>query len=131
MTKTNYGYRKEIDGTFPQVVEKIRKSLSNNNFGIISEIDVSAKLNEKLNEDFPQYLILGACNPKLALEALNIEKEIGLLFPCNVIIYKESDKIFVSAVMPTATMSFVENEKLMDVFKRAELVLKSAIDECK
>ena len=87
----NYGYQKTIDLTFENVNEKIRESLMKVGFGIITEIDVQRTFKEKLGIEYDRFQILGACNPGLANKALNIEREVGLLLPCNVIFWENKD----------------------------------------
>ena len=123
-----YGYKRKTSLSFTEAVEKTKTELAKEGFGILTEIDVKATLKKKLNVDHEDYLILGACNPPFALEALQAEKEIGLLLPCNVIVYGESGVVFVSAILPTVAMGMVENPSLADIGKTAEEKLKRAID---
>ncbi|NIA02102.1 MAG: DUF302 domain-containing protein [Nitrospirae bacterium] len=125
---SNYGYTKKLDCDFSTAVEKLRKALKEQGFGILTEIDVKVAMKEKLDKDMEDYVILGACNPSLASQALDFEKEIGLLLPCNVIAYKQGDDVFVSAILPSVAMSFVGNDSLQKIAKQAEPKLISAID---
>ena len=124
----NYGYKKEVNFIFTQAVKKTKSELSQEGFGTLFEIDVKETFNKKLGKDYDNYTILGACNPPFAYEALAAEKEIGLLLPCNVIVFEESGRVFVSAILPTAAMSVVENKILMEIAKKIEEKLKRAID---
>ena len=124
----DYGYKKEVNFIFTQAVKKTKSELSQEGFGTLFEIDVKETFNKKLGKDYDNYTILGACNPPFAYEALAAEKEIGLLLPCNVIVFEEGDRVFVSAVLPTAAMSVVENKILMEIAKKIEEKLKRAID---
>src|SRR5688572_25261293 len=83
-----YGYSRTLDLAYEQAVESTREALKAEGFGVLSEIDIKDKLKEKLGVDFRKYVILGACNPALAYETLQQELEIGLLLPCNVIVYE-------------------------------------------
>ncbi|EKE11034.1 MAG: hypothetical protein ACD_15C00151G0012 [uncultured bacterium] len=124
----DYGYKKEVNFIFTQAVKKTKSELSQEGFGTLFEIDVKETFNKKLGKDYDNYTILGACNPPFAYEALAAEKEIGLLLPCNVIVFEESGRVFVSAILPTAAMSVVENKILMEIAKKMEEKLKRAID---
>jgi len=124
----DYGYKKEVLLTFEQAVEKTKSELAKEGFGILTEIDVRKTLKKKLDVEYENYIILGACNPPFAYEALKMEKEIGLLLPCNVIIYSEDGKSYVSAILPTVAMSVVRGTSLSRVAKVVEDKLKRAVD---
>ena len=124
----NYGYKREVPLPFGEAVEKVRGELTKEGFGVLTEIDVKASLKEKLGLDYDNYLILGACNPPFALKALQAEKDIGLLMPCNVIVYEDGGKVFVSAVMPTVAMRVVGNTSLAEAGKTVEEKLKKVVD---
>ena len=123
-----YGYKKEVTLSFADAVLKTKAELAKEEFGILTEIDVKAALKEKLDVDYENYIILGACNPPFALKALQAEKGIGLLMPCNVIVYEENGKVFASAILPTVAMGMVENPSLADIAKTAEEKLKRVIE---
>jgi len=123
-----YGYKKEVTLPFAEVVLKTKDELAKEGFGILTEIDVKATLKKKLDVDYENYIILGACNPPFALKALQAEKDIGLLLPCNVIVYDESGKTFVSAILPTVAMEMVENSSLADIAKTVEEKLKKVVE---
>ena len=123
-----YGYTKKTNLSFQQAVEKIKETLKEQGFGILTEIDVKATLKKKLGVDFENYFILGACNPPLAYKALQTEHEIGLLLPCNVIVYEKEGEVFVSALLPSKALSIVDNPELSEVAEKAEEKLKKAVD---
>lgn len=123
-----YGYKKQVNRNYESAVRKTREELSKEGFGILTEIDVKATLKNKLGIDFENYIILGACNPPFAHRALQAEQDIGLLLPCNVIVYEKAGKIFVSAIMPSASMSIIENEQLGEIAGEVEEKLKKVID---
>lgn len=123
-----YGYKTQMQLDFKESIEKIKEELSKEGFGVLTEIDVKLTLNEKLGVDFSNYVILGACNPSLAHKALELEYEIGLLLPCNVIVYESDRGVFASAIMPSVAMGFIENEALKDLAKEVEQKLKRMID---
>ena len=113
---SNYGFSKTVDISYPEAVEKTRAALKEEGFGVLSEIDIKEKLKEKLGVDFRRYVILGACNPPLAYKTLQQELDIGLLLPCNVIVYEADDtnKSVVSAVDAKAMLSVVGNNATLD-----------------
>lgn len=122
--------RTVLDTSFDDATRRAREALQKQGFGVLCEIDIREKLKEKLGVDFQRYTILGACNPPLAYEALQAEPEIGLLLPCNVIVYEQSDgRCVVSAVDPDAMMTVVgDNPRLQKVATDARARLESAID---
>ncbi|MFA5796408.1 MAG: DUF302 domain-containing protein [Candidatus Woesearchaeota archaeon] len=128
MKKNMYGYKKETSLAFSQAVEKVKEELSREGFGVLTEIDVKATLKKKLDVDYEDYVILGACNPPFAYKALQAEKDIGLFLPCNVIIYADNGKTFVSAILPTKAMALVHNPQLVKIAQEAEQKLKQVID---
>ena len=116
----NYGFSRTIDADFEQAIEKTREALKEEGFGVLSEIRLDEKLKEKLGVDFRRYIILGACNPPLAYETLQQDINIGLLLPCNVVVYEAEDKnrSVVAAIDAKAMLSVVgesaEIEKTAD-----------------
>ncbi len=124
----DYGYRKQLDVPFAGALEKVKAELAKEGFGILTEIDVKATLKNKLDVEYDNYVILGACNPPFAYQALQTEKEIGLLLPCNVIVYEDAGKVFVSAILPTVAMGMVEREGLGDIATKVEEKLKKVIN---
>lgn len=123
-----YGYKRKVPLSFADAVLKTKEELAKEGFGVLTEIDVKATLKKKLDVDYGNYLILGACNPPFALNALKSEKEIGLFLPCNVIVYEEDGEIFVSAILPTVAMSMIENSALSVIAVEVEEKLKRVID---
>ena len=124
----SYGIRKSVALSYEDAVAKTRSALQEQGFGVLSEIDMQAKLKEKLGVDTQRYVILGACNPPLAWKALQAEPEIGLLLPCNVIVYESEGGSVVSAVDPDAMLSVVgENAAVMEVARDAKARLEKAI----
>lgn len=124
-----YYYKKEIHLKFEDAIIRIKEYLQKQGFGIITEIDVQATFKKKINVNYDKYTILGACNPQSAYSALQIEKDIGVYLPCNVIIYEDKGKTFVSAVLPTVAMSRTGNNKLKVIASEIEEKLKNVIDE--
>ena len=107
--KINYGYLRNVALNFDEAVEQTRDALKTEGFGILSEIRMDEKLKEKLGVDFRKYVILGACNPPLAYQTVQEDINIGLLLPCNVIVYESDDptRSFVAAIDARAMMSVV------------------------
>jgi len=123
-----YGYRRQVNTPYKEAIVKTKEELNKEGFGILTEIDVKATLKKKLNVDYDDYIILGACNPPFAYQALKAEKDIGLLLPCNVIIYDSNGQTFVSTIKPTVAMNMIENEELRIVATQVEDKLKKVID---
>lgn len=123
-----YGYSKKVEMSFAEAEERARAALAEEGFGVLTEIDVQATLKQKLDADFPPYVILGACNPSFAHQALLEEKEIGLLLPCNVIIYEDDEGVHVSAMLPSAALGIIGNEEVTRVAAEVEKKLIRAID---
>ena len=131
-----YTIQKSVSGDFDQVVETAIDVLTDEGFGVLCDIDVQATLEEKLNAEFRQYRILGACNPALAHEGLNEEIELGALLPCNVIVYESDDgEVVVSAVDPQQLVGIADNEALdsiaTEVHDRFERVLDTVAEDLK
>ncbi|AVX30637.1 Uncharacterized conserved protein, DUF302 family [Carboxydocella thermautotrophica] len=123
------GISKKVSGEFSQVEEKVRTALQNNGFGVITEIDVKETLKKKLDVDYRNYKILGACNPPMAYKALSLEPAIGLMLPCNVIVAEEDDGILVSAINPMTMMGIMNNEGLLEVATQVTEKLQKVIVE--
>lgn len=125
----NYGYSKQLNIPFDEAVDKTIAALKEEGFGILTDIDVKKTLKEKLDVDFKQYRILGACSPQRALKALEGEEEIGLLLPCNVIVYEKDDNtVVVSAIKPSVAFSIVDNPGLAPIADEVEGILKLVVD---
>jgi uncharacterized protein (DUF302 family) len=125
----SFSYRKEVTMSFEQALEKATQELQKEGFGVLTEIDVKATLKKKLDVDYRKYKILGACNPPLAYKALTAEPEIGVLLPCNVLVY-ESDqgKTIVSAIDARSMFSVVGREDILPVAEEVNKKLKKVID---
>ena len=130
MAKTiaDYGLRARLDMPYEQAVEKVTAALKEEGFGVLTEIDVKATLKKKLDADFRRYVILGACNPPLAHQALSTELEIGLLLPCNVIVYEEDGGSMLSIVDPISMLGVVESAELEPVADDARARLERVIE---
>jgi len=105
-----------------------KEELQKEGFGVLTEIDVKETMKKKLDIDYENYIILGACNPQLAHRAIEVEKEIGLFLPCNVIIYESDEKVYVSTILPSIMMKTAENDLLEEIADTAEDKLKNVIN---
>lgn len=128
MYNMDYTAQKRVDGAFDDVVEQTIDTLEDEGFGVLCDIDVQATFAKKLDREFRQYRILGACNPELAYQGLEEEIELGALLPCNVIVYEDDDgTVTVSAVDPAQLVGITDNSNLdsiaEDVSERFERVL--------
>ena len=122
-----YYFEKTLNCSFEEAVERVTEELQKEGFGVLTEIDVKATLKKKLDVDFKNYKILGACNPPFAYEALLAEDKIGTMLPCNVIVQEMDGKIEVAAVDPVASMQAVENEKLGEIANEIRAKLEKVI----
>ncbi len=125
-----YYFNKTIAGSFDNAIQKVTEALKKEGFGILTEIDIKATLKKKLDVDFYNYKILGACNPPYAYKALLAEDKIGTMLPCNVIVQeKEAGQVEVSAVDPAASMQAIENEELAGIAKEIRERLQKVIEQ--
>jgi uncharacterized protein (DUF302 family) len=124
-----YYFSKTLPTGFDEAVQRTTEALKREGFGIITEIDVKKTLKDKIGADFRSYLILGACNPKLAHEALQLEDKIGTMLPCNVVVQDVGGgKTEVAAIDPVASMQAIENPKLREAATRVQAMLKKVIE---
>jgi len=124
----NYGISKTLDISYEQAIEKVTEELKKQGFGILTTIDVKETLKKKLDVDFNKYVILGACNPLFAYEALKAEEQIGLLLPCNVIVYEKDGKTIVSAFNPAAITSLSDNKRMHELSVELYALMNKVID---
>lgn len=124
----NYGISKTTALTFESAVEKVTEELKKEGFGVLTTIDVRATMKEKLGVDFAKYVILGACNPSFAHKALLAEEQIGLLLPCNVIVYEKQGNTVISAFNPLAMTKVVENEGMKPLVEEVRVRLARVIN---
>lgn len=124
-----YYFNKIIDSSFEEAITKVTEALKTQGFGVLTEIDVKATMKQKLDVDFRNYRILGACNPPFAYKALSVEDKIGTMLPCNVIVQELSDgKIEIAAIDPIASMSAVQNPALSDIAFEVQDRLKKVVE---
>jgi uncharacterized protein (DUF302 family) len=128
---TRYGISTTVDMEYPLAVERTREELSKEGFGVLSEIDISATLKKKLDVEFRPYVILGACNPPLAHRALSAERDLGLLLPCNVVVYAadEPGRSVVAAMDPEAALELTGNAEVREVAREVKERLQRVLSQ--
>lgn len=127
---SEFGFGKVVDLGFDDAIDTVTAKLADEGFGVLSDIDVSAKMKEKLDKDMPRYRILGACNPALAFQAISAVEDIGLLLPCNVLVREDTDgKVHIDFMDPVSVMSLVNDPGVVplasDVKGRLQRVLEA------
>ena len=125
---SGYGYTKTLNQPFHAAIAQVTEQLKAEGFGVLCQIDIREKLKEKLGVDFRNYVILGACNPQLAYQSLQEEIGLGLLLPCNVIVYEENNRSVVSAIDAAKMLSVVGNPKLEETATLVNEKLRRVID---
>lgn len=123
-----YGFNKTTNYTFEQAIEKVTEELKKEGFGVLTTIDVKETLKKKIDVDFKKYTILGACNPKLAHSALQVEEELGLLLPCNVIVYEKENKTVISVFDPNIMAHIVDNSDMKTVAEEVKSKLQKVLE---
>jgi len=114
--KTPYAFGKTVDIPYAETVQAVREELAKEGFGVLTEIDIRKKFTEKLQKEFRDYVILGACNPSMAYEALGRELNLGTLLPCNVVVYARDDgKTAIMVMDPVAALSMIGNPEITEV----------------
>ena len=125
----DYGMSVRLDRPFDEAVGRVRAALKEQGFGVLTEIDVQATLREKLGEAMEPYVILGACNPPLAHRALAVERSIGLLLPCNVVVRRERDATMVEALEPQMMVGVTGRPELSPIAQEASGRLQAALSD--
>lgn len=125
-----YGISKTVAVSFDAAVLKVTEELKNEGFGILTTIDVKQTLKTKIDVDVPRYIILGACNPSFAHKALQVEEQIGLLLPCNVIVYEKGNETIVSAFDPSMMGNVSDNPALKPIADEVRQRLVRVIENC-
>lgn len=126
--KTNYGFGATLNVSYEEAIDRVKEALKAEGFGVLTEIDVRKTLHDKIGEEMEPYIILGACNPKLAHRALSDEREIGLLLPCNVVVRSREDGTVVEIADPEMMLGVSANENLKPVAAEAKQRLKRALE---
>lgn len=124
----NYGFSKTVALTFEQAVAKITEELKKEGFGVLTTIDIQETLKNKINVDVPRYTILGACNPHFSYRALQTETEVGLLLPCNVIVYEKDGAIHVSIFDPMVMEAIIDNSAMKPVAEDVQQKLRRVFE---
>jgi uncharacterized protein (DUF302 family) len=122
-----YGFSKTTPLPYEQAIEKVTDELKKEGFGVLTTIDVKETLKKKLDVDFTKYVILGACNPPFAHKALTTEEEIGLLLPCNVIVYEKDNATVVAVFDPMVMMAIVENSAMKPIAEEVRARLERVL----
>jgi uncharacterized protein (DUF302 family) len=123
-----YGYVRDVALPFEEAIAKTEAALKTEGFGVLCQIDIQAKLKEKLGVDFPRYVILGACNPPIAHQALQHEINVGLLLPCNVVVYEQGGEVRVGAVDVVKLLSVVGNAAMEGMGRQVNEKLRRVVD---
>jgi len=123
-----YGLTRTVESGYDETIARLRELLKEEGFGVLTEIDVKRTLKEKIDKDVEPYVILGACNPRLASRSLELEPDIGLLLPCNVIVSTRGGKTHVGAVNPQSMVDFTANPALAGVAHEADERLRRVIE---
>jgi uncharacterized protein (DUF302 family) len=130
MDETRYGLRIDLPIPYDVAIDRVTSALKAQGFGVLTTIDVRQTLKQKLGRDFRPYVILGACNPVLADRALHAELEVGLLLPCNVVVYERGpNESTVAAMAPLPAMGLIGNPAIVSVAKEADAKLRAALGE--
>ena len=123
-----YGYVATVDLPFEDAVARMEAGLKNEGFGVLCKIDIQAKLKEKLGVEFPRYVILGACNPPLAYQALQEEINLGLLLPCNAVVFERNGQVHVGVVDAKKMLSVVGNPGMKQMARDVNRKLRSVVN---
>ncbi len=125
----NYGFGRIVNLSVEQAEARVTETLKSKGFGILTRIDVAATLKQKLNTDMLPYVILGACNPSLAHQVITAEPEVGLLLPCNVIVYQDANQqVHISAMDPEPVMSMIDNAQVVPIARQVRGLLQEALE---
>lgn len=125
--KGDYGFRRTVELSFGDAVERIKSALKDEGFGVLTEIDMKAKFKEKLDKDFGEYVILGACNPGFAFQSLGIEIDLGLLLPCNAVVYERNGKIVIGLIDAEKMLGLTGRSELANMAKEVNSRLERAL----
>ncbi len=124
-----YAFSTVLNTSYEEAVTKVTDALKEEGFGVLTEIDVKATLKKKLDKEFRKYVILGACNPPYAYRTLQADLDVGLLLPCNVIVYETNDqKAYVSALNPVSALEIMKSEELRMIAEEVSERLRRVID---
>jgi len=125
-----YAFSTVLETSFEDAVDRIKDALKEEGFGVLTEIDVKTTFKKKLNKDFRKYVILGACNPPFAFRTLETDLDVGLLLPCNVIVYETDEKkAYIAAINPVSALKVIKKENLKQIAKEVSVKLEKAIEK--
>ncbi|MBW2147606.1 MAG: DUF302 domain-containing protein [Deltaproteobacteria bacterium] len=125
-----YAYSTVLDISYEDAISRVTDALKQEGFGVLTEIDVKATLKKKLDKDFRKYVILGACNPPYAYRTLITDLDVGLLLPCNVIVYETDDgKTYVAAINPVSALEVIKSEELRKIAEEVSVKLQTVIEK--
>jgi len=123
-----YAFSTLLDSSYEDAIAKVRDALKEEGFGVLTEIDVKETLKKKLNQEFRRYVILGACNPPYAYQALEADLDAGLLLPCNVIVYETDDKkAYVAAINPVSALEIIKSPELEKIAQQVEEKMRRVV----
>jgi uncharacterized protein (DUF302 family) len=126
----NYAFNTVLDTAYEDAISKIRDALKEEGFGVLSEIDVKDTLKKKLDKEFRKYVILGACNPPYAYRSLGADLDVGLLLPCNIIVYETDDnKAYIAAINLVSVLEIIQSQELQDLAEEVSERLKKVIEK--
>ncbi len=128
VTQSQYHLSRRLSLSYEDALQRVKDALKQEGFGVLTEIDVRKTLREKLEADFRKYDIIGACNPSLAHRALQTELDVGLLLPCNVVVYEDDGGSVVAAIDPEAAMNITDSQALREIAQEAKAGLKRALE---
>lgn len=125
-----YAFSTVLETSFEDAVDRIKDALKEEGFGVLTEIDVKTTFKKKLNKDFRKYVILGACNPPFAFRTLETDLDVGLLLPCNVIVYETDEKkAYIAAINPVSALKVINTENLKQIAKEVSGKLEKVIEK--
>jgi uncharacterized protein (DUF302 family) len=125
-----YAFSTVLETSFEDAVDRIKDALKEEGFGVLTEIDVKTTFKKKLNKDFRKYVILGACNPPFAFRTLETDLDVGLLLPCNVIVYETDEKkAYIAAINPVSALKVIKKDNLKQIAKEVSGKLEKAIEK--
>ena len=125
-----YAFSTILDTSYEDATVRVKNALKDEGFGVLTEIDVKETLKKKLDKEFRNYVIVGACNPPFAYRSLNADLDVGLLLPCNVIVYETDDgKAYIAAINPISALQVIQNQELRTIAGEVAAKLKRAVEK--
>jgi uncharacterized protein (DUF302 family) len=125
-----YAFHTVLDASYEDAIVRVKNALKDEGFGVLTEIDVKETLEKKLDKEFRKYVILGTCNPPFAYRSLNADLDVGLLLPCNVIVYETNDgKAYIAAINPISALQVIQNQELRNIAGEVAEKLKRTVEK--